>query len=115
MPARTNLFAEATTYFCDLLGRPDYTLLPNGVIEDYTFDAMDRMDLMAHRRASDNAVLAPYDYTYRADGKRTGLNESFATTTARSNSYTWSYDNAGRLISEVLDSSDNSVDQTESY
>ncbi|MFN9713221.1 MAG: RHS repeat-associated core domain-containing protein, partial [Planctomycetota bacterium] len=30
-------------------------------------------------------------------------------------SYTWSYDNAGRLISEVLDSSDNSVDQTESY
>jgi RHS repeat-associated protein len=85
------------------------------VIEDYTFDAMDRMDLMAHRRASDNAVLASYDYTYRADGKRTGLNESFATTTARSNSYTWSYDNAGRLISEVLDSSDNSVDQTESY
>ena len=76
---------------------------------------MDRMDLMAHRRASDNAVLASYDYTYRADGKRTGLNESFSTTTARSNSYTWSYDNAGRLISEVLDSSDNSVDQTESY
>ncbi|MFN9434629.1 MAG: RHS repeat-associated core domain-containing protein, partial [Planctomycetota bacterium] len=70
---------------------------------------------MAHRRASDNAVLASYDYTYRADGKRTGLNESFSTTTARSNSYTWSYDNAGRLISEVLDSSDNSVDQTESY
>jgi RHS repeat-associated protein len=106
---------ESTTYFYDLLGRPDYTLLPNGVIEDYTFDAMDRMDLMAHRRASDNAVLASYDYTYRADGKRTGLNESFSTTTARSNSYTWSYDNAGRLISEVLDSSDNSVDQTESY
>jgi RHS repeat-associated protein len=85
------------------------------VIEDYTFDTMDRMNLMAHRRASDNAVLASYDYTYRADGKRTGLNESFSTTTARSNSYTWSYDNAGRLISEVLDSSDNSVDQTESY
>jgi RHS repeat-associated protein len=106
---------ESTAYFYDLLGRPDYTLLPNGVIEDYTFDAMDRMELMAHRRASDNAVLASYDYTYRADGKRTGLNESFATTTARSNSYTWSYDNAGRLISEVLDSSDNSVDQTESY
>ncbi|MFN9433819.1 MAG: RHS repeat domain-containing protein [Planctomycetota bacterium] len=106
---------ESTAYFYDLLGRPDYTQLPNGVIEDYTFDAMDRMDLMAHRRASDNAVLASYDYTYRADGKRTGLNESFSTTTARSNSYTWSYDNAGRLISEVLDSSDNSVDQTESY
>ncbi|MFN6164524.1 MAG: RHS repeat-associated core domain-containing protein, partial [Planctomycetota bacterium] len=106
---------ESTTYFYDLLGRPDYTLLPNGVIEDYTFDAMDRVDLVAHRRASDNAVLASYDYTYRADGKRTGLNESFSTTTARSNSYTWSYDNAGRLISEVLDSSDNSVDQTESY
>ncbi|MFN9437388.1 MAG: RHS repeat-associated core domain-containing protein, partial [Planctomycetota bacterium] len=40
---------------------------------------------------------------------------SISTTTARSNSYTWSYDNAGRLISEVLDSSDSSVDQTESY
>ena len=83
---------ESTTYFYDLLGRPDYTQLPNGVIEDYTFEAMDRMDLMAHRRTSDNAVLASYDYTDRADGKRTGLNESFSTTTARSNSDTWSYD-----------------------
>jgi RHS repeat-associated protein len=31
------------------------------------------------------------------------------------NNYTWSYDNAGRLTSEVLDSTDDTLDQTESY
>jgi hypothetical protein len=63
---------ESTTYFYDLLGRPDYTIMPNGVVEDYTFDAMDRLDLMAHKKVSDNSVLASFDYSYRADGKRIG-------------------------------------------
>ena len=45
---------EATRYHFDLLGRPDYTELPNGVVEDYVFDNMDRLDLMQHFQSDSN-------------------------------------------------------------
>ncbi len=76
---------------------------------------------------ADNALKDIFDYSYRADGKRTGLVEKFGgssigyqpvtaiTDAVLSNNYTWSYDNAGRLTSEVLDSTDNTIDQNESY
>ncbi len=76
---------ETTTQNYDLLGRMDYTELPNSVVEDYTFDNMDRLDIMRHFQSdSNNANLADnvlkdmFDYSYRADGKRTGLNEYFS-------------------------------------
>ena len=121
---------EATRYHFDLLGRPDYTELPNHVVEDYLFDNMDRLDVMAHYRSdtnnadlADNALKNTFDYSYRADGKRIGLVERFDTSgtgirpgsSTLSNTYTWTYDNAGRLTREVLDSSDNTLDQTESF
>jgi YD repeat-containing protein len=77
---------EATRYHFDLLGRPDYTELPNGVVEDYVFDNMDRLDLMQHFQSdsnnadlTDNALKNMFDYSYRADGKRVGLVERFDT------------------------------------
>ncbi|MFN9602776.1 MAG: RHS repeat-associated core domain-containing protein, partial [Planctomycetota bacterium] len=124
---------ESTIYHYDLLGRMDYIEKPNSVIEDYTFDERDRLDMLRYFESdsdnadlSDNAPKGEIDYSYRADGKRTGVIEKFGDGRVFDgrrwiyqgsvrNSYTWSYDNAGRLISEVLDSSDNSVDQTESY
>ena len=121
---------EATRYHFDLLGRPDYTELPNQVVEDYLFDNMDRLDVMAHYRSdtnnadlTDNALKDMFDYSYRADGKRVGLVERFDTSgtgirpgsSTLSNNYTWTYDNAGRLTRELLDSSDNTLDQTESF
>ncbi len=66
---------EATRYHFDVLGRPDYTELPNGVVEDYAFDNMDRLDLMRHYKSdsnnadlTDNALKDIFDYSYRADG-----------------------------------------------
>jgi hypothetical protein len=64
------------------LGRPDYTIKPNSVVEDYTFDAMDRIDIQRHY-ALDNGnvnmttpfLRTEFDYTYRADGQKTGLTE----------------------------------------
>jgi RHS repeat-associated protein len=121
---------ETTTHYYDLLGRMDFRELPNSVVEDYTFDNMDRLDVMRHylsdtnnTNLADNILRDMFDYSYRADGKRTGLSESFGgsgigfqpVNPALTTNYTWTYDNAGRLISEVLDSSDNSLDQTESY
>ncbi len=100
------------------------------MVEDYVFDNMDRLDLMQHFQSdsnnadlTDNALKNMFDYSYRADGKRVGLVERFDTSgsgirpgsSTLTNSYTWAYDNAGRLVSEVLDSSDNSLDQTESF
>lgn len=125
---------ERTNYFYDLFGRMDYTEMPNGIVEDYSFDRLGRLDVMRHfqsdannRDLTDNAILAVYDYEYRADGRRVGLTEKFGgsgigfqplssiTDAVLANSYTWTYDNAGRLIREILDSSDDSIDQTESY
>ncbi|XZE20921.1 putative Ig domain-containing protein [Pirellulaceae bacterium SH449] len=125
---------ERATYFYDLFGRMDYTEMPNGIVEDYKFDLLGRLDVMRHfqadndnRNLTDNALLAIYDYEYRADGRRVGLTEKYGgsgfgfqpvsaiTDAVLANSYTWTYDNAGRLIREILDSSDDSIDQTESY
>lgn len=121
---------ETTIHHYDILGRMDFTELPNSVVQDYTFDNMDRLDVMRHYQSdannanlADNVLKDIFDYTYRLDGKRIGLNEAFGGSGVGPNpvnptlttNYTWTYDNAGRLVSEVLDSSDNSLDQTESY
>jgi YD repeat-containing protein len=75
---------ETTTHFYDMLGRMDYTELPNAIVEDYTFDTMDRLDVMRHFQSdannanlTDNVLKDMFDYSYSADGKRTGLNEKF--------------------------------------
>lgn len=121
---------ESTIHHYDLLGRMDYTELPNSVIEDFTFDKMDRLDVMRHYQSdsnnaelTDNLLKEMFDYDYRDDGKRIGSTETFGGTgtgpvpvnPALINRFDWTYDKAGRLTSEQLDSSDNSVDQTESY
>ncbi len=119
---------EATRYHFDLLGRPDYTELPNGVVEDYVFDNMDRLDPDAalqvrqqQRRPHRQRAEWTSSITAIRAMETIGLTESFDTSgtgirpgsSTLTNTYTWTYDNAGRLVSEVLDSSDNMLDQTE--
>ena len=60
--------------------------LPNGVIEDYTYDSMNRLDKLTQygpdgtaNDLSNNPKIAEYDYTVRADGRRTDLLERFFT------------------------------------
>ncbi len=126
----TGIQPETTTQFYDLLGRLDYVELPNSVVEDFTFNKMDRLDAMRHYQSdANNAILTDnllkdmFDYDYSLDGKRTTSTETFGGTgtglipanPVMTNKYDWTYDKAGRLTSERLDSSDNSLDQTESY
>jgi RHS repeat-associated protein len=121
---------EATLYRYDLFGRLDYTAMPNGIVEDYTFDAMDRMDAVSlyksdanNENLTDNTILSLIDYRYRQDGKRTGATEmlggngvgSLPVNPALTNAFSWFYDDAGRVTSEILDSSDDVLDQTETY
>ena len=107
----------------DLLGRPNYTVMPNAVVEDFTFDNLDRLDVMRHYQSdSNNAILTDnvfkdeFDYSYQADNKRSSLSEKFRLNGVdRTTNYTWGYDAAGRLTSEGIDHWDNVFDQTESY
>jgi YD repeat-containing protein len=123
---------ETTKYHYDLLSRPDYTELPDGVVEDYLFDSMDRLDVLRHYASdadntnlTDNALKAIYDYDYDpdlnpgtnnpSDGKRYRLTETFYTSTPLTNTYTWKYDDAGRLTEETIDSTDNSLDRIDKF
>ena len=117
-----------TEYAYDLLGNLDRTLLPNGILEDYEYDSLNRLDKLTHYKTdgtpadladlSDNSKVAEFDYTVRADGKRTDLLETFwenSGGTAVTNTFAWQYDNLGRLVSEALDSTDDALDFTTIY
>jgi YD repeat-containing protein len=65
---------------------------------------------------SNNPKIAEYDYTVRADGRRTDLLERFFTSGGVvENSYSWSYDALNRLTSETIDSSNDALDRTTSW
>ncbi len=112
-----------TTYAYDLVGNLRRTDLPNGVVVVYRYDRLNRLDVLTYYAPdatpddlSNNVKVAEFDYTVRADGRRSALVETFWTSSgALSNVFAWGYDDAGRLVSEVLDSSDNARDYTTSY
>lgn len=118
---------EVAKYFYDLLGRLDRAELP-GLVEAYTFDPQGQVQTIRqfvpdadNSVLTDNAPVAEYGYTYRADGKRTGMIEKVwfdddsnpATPAVEvSTTYAWTYDNAGRLTSEAIDHFDAAVRPT---
>lgn len=118
---------EKTSYYYDPFGRLAYIDLPNQVVEAYEFDLMGRLLSLRHyesdinnRDLSDNPKLSEFVYDYRDDGKRTSLVERFwnpvvASNPLQENRYDWDYDPVGRLIRETLDSSDDSLDRSESF
>ena len=107
-----------TTYTYDLLGNLDATESPDDVIDDYEYDELNRLDKITSfvddgtvngvYDVGSDTLIASYNYTVQADGRRTGLSETLSS--GLTNDYTWVYDNLGRLTSETLDSSDNSLD-----
>ncbi|TWT92835.1 RHS repeat-associated core domain-containing protein [Stieleria varia] len=112
--------------FSGSLGR---TSLPNGVTQNYAYDSLGRLDVMHDsyvvETSGETLELARYDYSVRADGKRTGLVESFwfdanadgirDVDEVKTTSYDWIYDHVGRLTQETVDHWDESFDQTESF
>ena len=112
-----------TRYEYDLLGNLDEEYEANGTIADYEYDSLNRLTSLVHYGKdatpddlTDNPVIASFDYTVRADGKRTGVTETlWQNGTATTNDIDWTYDNLGRLTIEEIDSTDNSLDQTQSF
>ncbi|MEO1617892.1 MAG: putative Ig domain-containing protein, partial [Planctomycetota bacterium] len=120
--------ATETDYSYDLQGRvADHSVVDasgDSVTTTYTYDTLGRLDTQTDTNGS-GQTLAEYDYTVRADGKRTALSETFwidadsdgnvDTGEQKPSTYTWTYDEIGRLTDEVLDHWDNNFDQTESF
>jgi len=94
------------------------------VTTNYEYDELGRLDTQTDTDQDGN-TLASYDYTVRADGKRTQLEEQIwfdenqdgetQSSELKANSYTWSYDEVGRLTDEVLNHWDDDFDQSESF
>jgi RHS repeat-associated protein len=114
---------EVTAYQYDLLGNLDLQRQANGVVVDYVYDNMNRLDKLTHfapdgtpNDLSDNAKVAAFDYTVRDDGRRTAATETFwIDGQMRTSNLTWSYDGLGRLVQEIIDHYDDALDQTQRY
>jgi len=111
---------EVTTYHYDAVGNLERLDRHNGVITQYVFDDLNRLDLQTDygpdgtpNDLANNPILASYDYTVREDGKRTQVVEHDAA--GRTNVIDWEYDELGRLTEEVFDSSDDALDFTDGY
>jgi RHS repeat-associated protein len=118
---------EKTTYHYDPFGRLSYLSMPNDIVEAYEFDILGRLLSMKHYESdtdnqtlSDNPKLSEFLYEYRRDGKRISLverfwNPSIQSSPIQENRYDWEYDPTGRLVREVLNSSNDSLDRSESF
>lgn len=105
---------ETTGYRYDLVGNLDRTDNPNGVVTDYIYDNMNRLDKLIHyapdetpENLANNDKIAEFDYTVRGDGRRTGVVEKFWVEEEESvvevtNTISWNYDDLNRLIDEVF-------------
>jgi RHS repeat-associated protein len=128
-PASTSDTPLEAAYSYDLLGSLDRTDLPNGVIEQYTYDELERLDKVTHYapdgtpdNLANNQKLAEFEYAVRDDGKRTSATETFWLDSNSDNilephvnQIAWDYDAAGRLVQEVFDHFDDTIDQTEGF
>ncbi|QDU62393.1 tRNA(Glu)-specific nuclease WapA precursor [Planctomycetes bacterium Pan216] len=115
---------EVTEYDYDLLGNLDEMTGPNGVIEDYEYDQLNRLEALTHYAPdatpddlSDNEKLAEFTYVLRNDGRREGSSETFyhEDGTQTTVQYVWTFDELNRLTQERIDSSDDSLDRTVDY
>jgi RHS repeat-associated protein len=112
--------SDTTTYQYDPNGNMESTLYSNGVGHHYDYDRMNRLEELTHFLDdgdgvfdSMDAVLASFVYELRDDGKRESAVETFQN--GDTNTFTWDYDDVGRLIGEELDSSDNDLDYVDSF
>ena len=108
---------EVTDYVYDLVGNLAQTRMANGVVTDYEYDGLNRLDLLRHFNddgdyvyetgpSDTDVLLSEFDYTVRADGKRTRVVEHVydGSSTTTTTQVDWLYDKIGRLTREIYDS-----------
>ncbi len=97
---------EDTLYTYDALGNLDAVSLPNGVVSDYDYDLLNRLELLRHFEDIDEdgvfdtgeSLLAEFDYELLLDGKRSGVTETDED--GNQTAIDWVYDELGRLVFE---------------
>jgi RHS repeat-associated protein len=99
-------------------------MTPDTFVLPYDYNALGRLDTQTDRNA-DGETLASYDYTVRADGKRTDLDETLwfdadadgmvDAGEQKSTAYDWAYDPVGRLTDEVISHFDITKSQTDHF
>ncbi len=118
-------------YFYDLLAAWMQNLRPTVLYKDYVYDNMQRLRQLTHYRTdgtladladlSDDPRVVRFDYTVRADGRRTAAGELWYTvgsatqTSPLQASYQFTYDNLGRLTDEVFDHWGNTLDYRDRF
>jgi RHS repeat-associated protein len=99
-----------------------HTRFPNGIVSDYTYDQLNRLeDLTQFRDADDDGIfdagedlVAQYAYILLANGRRSGVTET--DDDANTTQIDWFYYDLGRLTREVYDSSvDDTLDFAADY
>ena len=106
---------EMTTYEYDLLGNLIQQTAPNGVVTTYAYDSMNRVLSMTDT-AANGTPIEELEYTYRADGLKTGeIDTLWQIGTREVSTYSWSYDADDRLTQEVYTSYNSSLSYTDSY
>ena len=117
-----------TTYGYGLLGNLVRKDLPNGGVEVYTYDTLNHLKHLIQyapdaspANLADNPMVADYAYDLRDDGTRSGAVETFyfadngGVATPHQSTSTWTYDDMGRLVDEVIDSYHPTLDQHEHF
>ncbi len=97
-----------------LVGSLAQTRSPNGVVTDYDYDTLNRLDLLRNfnddgdhiyetDQGATDVLLSEFNYDVRADGKRTGVSEKVTDgSSTEETRVDWLYDNIGRLTQEVF-------------
>ena len=114
---------EVTAYSYDAVGNLSRVDQTNGAISVYTYDDLNRLDVLTHYAAdpdpeilSDNPKISEFDYTVQADGRRTAVTETrWEAGSPLVTSVAWTYDNLGRLTKEIYDSHDDLLDYTHDF
>jgi RHS repeat-associated protein len=114
---------KTTYYEYDAFGNLAKTSLPNGIVTTYVYDVMNRLTKLTNfKDANKNSIFDSGDdrvsqFDYRLDllGRKEYATEWFGNGDSQKNKIDWTYDNAGRLIREVFDHYDNSLDQTQEW
>ncbi|MET1077454.1 MAG: putative Ig domain-containing protein [Pseudomonas sp.] len=104
-----------TTFSYDAAGNRSQVARADGSRSQYRYDAANRLLGIEHLRA-DGSILAQFDYTLDANGKRKQVVELIKGSATHARTLSYVYDESGKLLQErVVQTSPTALDRTVSY
>ena len=97
--------SEIIRYSYDQAGRLSRKTMGNGIYATYLYDAAGQLLSLTNKKP-DDSVLSRFEYTYDIRGRRVAMETHYGT-------WTYEYDDAGRLTQAVLDSTTSGIPDQE--